>query len=682
MNYRDQIEAASRALVFHSGTGYSWFGQASVRLPRPVRRSLTPRLERDVLLFRLQSQLYRDFYCLGSPMPARQEPPLVQGMSSLIRQFSAANAGRGLLEEGWQVRTVTDGTVVACKAGLELWVRPEDCSAEGGLKFPKELLSTSPGFYTALSDRSLAAHGTKDLVRFYWNLTPEGAVRFLKRTTRVLNDAGLPFTIKAVNDPARFHRCDAVVLYIRRADYEQVSAILQRVYPRLTIHLKKGEPAFTKPLAPGVGLAEDPGGGESFGVHRCRILAEGLIRAHEQRRTSMPERLDVVKRCFEERGVDLDHPYLSSSIHDDYAVWPQSRRTARGASLPRELGLEESLRAAGEIGRRLVQGAVWHEGRCNWMGKQATKYSALGPELYAGTSGIALFLSELSAATGDAAARKTALGAIRQALSRLDAIPPAARLGLHTGWMGIAFAAACAGALDPAAAILRRLTRARFAGSELDFMSGKAGAITALIHLSSLLDDPSLLRFAARLADAFPTRTNLPGFAHGTAGIGLALLELFKATRESRYRRAAEQAFAHPTKRPLRFAATWCNGAAGIALSRLRAYELVQDDAYKAEAIVALQTTQRITEHWLDTGTGDPSLCHGLAGNAEILLYGAEPGGRSLAHRVARTITSRMDDETPGLMTGLAGVGYFYLRLHNLPARSILTASPIPAAGP
>ena len=75
-------------------------------------------------------------------------------------------------------------------------------------------------------------------------------------------------------------------------------------------------------------------------------------------------------------------------------------------------------------------------------GSGGMQYSALGPELYSGTCGMALFLSELYAATGEAAARRVALGAVRQALSRVNDLPPLARLGLHTGFSGIALAAA------------------------------------------------------------------------------------------------------------------------------------------------------------------------------------------------------------------------------------------------
>ena len=104
------------------------------------------------------------------------------------------------------------------------------------------------------------------------------------------------------------------------------------------------------------------------------------------------------------------------------------------------------LDAAEAIGRRVVADAIWHDGRCSWVGvsmdpKEAwqAEYHALEPNLYDGTAGIGLFLAELGAVTGDAAVRRTALGALRQAVVRA---PAHRREGFHAGSLGIAWAAA------------------------------------------------------------------------------------------------------------------------------------------------------------------------------------------------------------------------------------------------
>lgn len=138
------------------------------------------------------------------------------------------------------------------------------------------------------------------------------------------------------------------------------------------------------------------------------------------------------------------------------------------------------------------------------------------------------------------------------------------------------------------------------------------------------------------------------------------------------------------------FVTYWCHGAPGIALSRLRAYEILGDETCKAEAATAVNTTINAIQTALDGGAGNFSLCHGLAGNAEALLYGSQllaqelPSAESTALEVAMTGIKRYGEhdhrwpcgagrgETPSLMLGLAGIGYFYLRLHDQTTPSIL----------
>jgi lantibiotic modifying enzyme len=206
---------------------------------------------------------------------------------------------------------------------------------------------------------------------------------------------------------------------------------------------------------------------------------------------------------------------------------------------------------------------------------------------------------------------------------------------------------------------------------------------------------------------------NLTGFSHGTAGIGYALLELYNVTGNMSYRRAGELAFNYErywfdaekgnwpdfrgetargkrNKQPLSFGISWCHGAPGIALSRLRAYEILKDERCKGEALTALQTTRAMIEARLHTETMNFSLCHGLAGNAEVLLIGNQvldhefSCGFQVASEVARAGIKRYaapnhpwpcgagGGTTPSLMLGLAGIGYFYLRLHDSAIPSIL----------
>jgi Lanthionine synthetase C-like protein/HopA1 effector protein family len=767
---REQIEGAIQATVFLSPSKYSWFGKPSPRLTAHFERALSQKAIQSWLLLTLQGQLYSDFYCQGTATPSVKEANAFthQNVGEFIDELSGSNCGAGYLAEGWQVTSLPNNELIARRNGRGFRVQKTDCHTVNGelldpaarvsLRFPKELLGISPGFYMAVSDVEMPDfHGPDvvDVVRFYWNLRAEGAVPLMQELTRELNCARLPFRFKVVNDRGAFSRCDAAVLYVPKSDYAPVAQIVERIYPKISERLNERAPAFTKRLAPGLGFAEDPGTKhDSFGTHRCRLLAEGMFRAWQQGRESLPDRLRIVEAHFAKNAISLETPFLNPGSADIYELGVNSMPVRRdsGEMRPASYSTKDYLGVAARIASRLIRQAIWHRNQCNWVGFQPLErsltpqgnatLSALGPELYSGTSGVALFLGELYAATGDADVRRTALGAIAQALSHLDVLPAPARPGLFSGSIGIALVAARLGRilqeeklLRAARRVVQRCQREKLENWEFDFIFGKAGTIVGLLTLREMLGAPALLDLCIPLARkllnkvdksktgyswpsaALHSSRNLTGFAHGAAGIGYALLELFLATGDSKYRTAAESAFAYerhwydpsqqnwpdlrewpgqprPSRKALPFATAWCHGAPGIALSRLRAYEILKDDSYEAEASVALETARRAVESWLHSSNANYSLCHGLAGNAEVLRYGSEvlgppaPEAAKVAlqgSRVCLLKPSHKDvaakgiesfgradlpwpcgtpgGENPSLMLGLAGIGHFYLRL-------------------
>ena len=75
---------------------------------------------------------------------------------------------------------------------------------------------------------------------------------------------------------------------------------------------------------------------------------------------------------------------------------------------------------------------------------------------------------------------------------------------------------------------------------------------------------------------------------------------------------------------PVVFMEYWCHGAPGIALSRLRAFQLLQDETLRSEALAGLRTTSRMIAASLVRNSGNFSLCHGLLGNAGVIGYARE----------------------------------------------------------
>jgi lantibiotic modifying enzyme len=209
---------------------------------------------------------------------------------------------------------------------------------------------------------------------------------------------------------------------------------------------------------------------------------------------------------------------------------------------------------------------------------------------------------------------------------------------------------------------------------------------------------------------------NLTGLSHGAAGAGHALLELAAATGDDRCRVAAMSAFEYErsyfddrarnwpvfridtavrgSRRLRGFSCTWCHGAPGIGLSRLRGYELFGDESMASDGLIALATTREVVTEELRSGVANYSLCHGLAGNAEVLSYGhhvlprADAADTELVEQVADAgikayggneqawPCGARGGQTPDLMLGLAGIGYLYLRLHDKRVPSPLLLRP------
>jgi HopA1 effector protein family len=328
-DYIEQVKVSISETVFHSPTAYSYFGNEPPRLAPRVRRAMTPKTARNYLLYQLQSHLYNEFYIRGgTSQNVWNDPDCDADAVSFVEALSAANEGSGCNESGWEVLATAENHLRVRKGNLELWVRPEDYSATKDgfpqsessvvLHLPKELRGMSPGYYMALSDQEDVPGDGETLVRLYWNLTASGAPVFMRGATRTLNDAGLFFRLKVLNDPRGYNRCDAAVVYFRKSQYSAIMDCLSHLYPQVASYLKPRTPVFTKPVAPGLGVAEDPGVNESFGQHRCRVLADGMIRAYEQGAKELGKRLEIVTECYMSSGICLNEPYLNPSSTDVY----------------------------------------------------------------------------------------------------------------------------------------------------------------------------------------------------------------------------------------------------------------------------------------------------------------------------------------------------------------------------
>jgi HopA1 effector protein family len=325
--HRELARTALSALQVRSSTSYSWCGATTATLSPEVESAMSEDVAREFLLHQLQQELYGNFYCRGFPVSATGQPqhftPL--GSAAFVETLAAANRGRGALQPGWQVHGNSDGQLIVHRDGLSLWVSPAQTLAGEqaemvSLRLPNELRKASPGFYLALGESPISGEDSGRLLRLYWHLTSGAAPKLLDRLTDLLNREQVPFQLKVIDNPDRYSRCDAGVLYAPRALYAAIQPVIADAYRLLRGELRAATPVFTKQLAPGLGLAEDPGDGQSFGMHRMMLLARAVLRAHEQGRESIEERARILSEVFDEAGLNLDRPYLNPDSGDHYEL--------------------------------------------------------------------------------------------------------------------------------------------------------------------------------------------------------------------------------------------------------------------------------------------------------------------------------------------------------------------------
>lgn len=296
------------------------------------------------MLQTLETDLYVRLYTRPS---AGTAVPDFLGQRDHVSALSAANNGRGSWEPGWRVGEVDeeDGRVAVTKDAITFWVDPSTGirTATGRARpgdycrvlVAKELRNLMPGFYFAIGDGDQG--DTRDrpepLVRFYWNLTAAGAAPYIAAATRTLNAMAVPFRTKVLTDPSSYVRADGGVLYLERRFFHRVRAALLQIHEAVAPHLRPGVPMFTKPLAQGLGLAEDPGGGMSFGQSRCRALVKGLWEAFACGVQDRETRLQIVQHALAAAGIDTDRPYLEKGSADMYLLEAVTRQERRAADL-------------------------------------------------------------------------------------------------------------------------------------------------------------------------------------------------------------------------------------------------------------------------------------------------------------------------------------------------------------
>lgn len=392
------------------------------------------------------------------------------------------------------------------------------------------------------------------------------------------------------------------------------------------------------------------------------------------------------------------------------ALDPEPAAPARAAAPPLPSTPADPLTVARRVGDALCADAEEHRGGLRWATRTSAAPNAdfYGPDLYNGTAGVALYLAGLAAATGATSYADAARGAARW-LAGAPWDRGRAAPGLHCGEAGVGlFFIRLAALLDEpgylAAAELRARRLVGVHVPTLDVLQGAAGLVLFLVELAAATGKRAWLERAREAADDIVAQAVLPsgrpglywnvasvnpsrparpflGFAHGAAGIGLALARLAGATGDAGYRAAAEASADLLVEQAVGW--RWpmllddarpgpqaqCHGAGGIA-------PLFVALGRMDEARGAFATVLADAEASMRSG-----LCCGAAGAGSVLVdaYQRTGEGRFLdgAQACARRLQPFAHPDRPGvyrlaadgptvspdLLQGYAGVGAFHLRL-------------------
>lgn len=175
---------------------------------------------------------------------------------------------------------------------------------------PRGWPDTERGYWFVSSLPEASSFTTNLSLRLYWNTSAEGAPFLLSTLQLALFQAQTSFQLKLPLAQHDFNRFDSCVLYLPMEAFGHVRRLLLYSYKTLAPCLRPHTPALARPLAPGLALAESPATCESFGTHRCRLMALGLSLC--SRSDPFPVQLRRIMEQLLAAGISPSTPHLNT----------------------------------------------------------------------------------------------------------------------------------------------------------------------------------------------------------------------------------------------------------------------------------------------------------------------------------------------------------------------------------
>jgi type 2 lantibiotic biosynthesis protein LanM len=438
---------------------------------------------------------------------------------------------------------------------------------------------------------------------------------------------------------------------------------------------------------------------DAYGASVRTQAVSGLARARERLQKfddgEIAWQIEVIRENT--NSILPAHARSQATASEKLAFEPIDAATAKAGFVA------EADRIAAELARYAIRrgpAAAWIG--LDWLGdSEVFQLVCLGPDLYNGSAGIAVFLAAHAAATRHQPSRELALAALAQLRKNLTSrnVPRLARalgIGAATGLGSIVYAlAVMAKCLDDRDLLADAEMAATLvtdeliaADKQLDVMGGSAGAILGLLRLHRDTGSRMALSRAIRCGDhllaqprsgtegrrswigqefrAQALATNgsdanrlahgLNGMSHGAAGFAYALSSLAAATGRADFAAAASECIAYEdstyddthhnwpdwrgSNAPT-WPCQWCHGAPGIGLARLGMQRFGGQAAkLAAEPLTTDIRNAAIGVERASSGAVD-TLCCGTLGRIEFICEAAGALGRAdLAELAARRLSA------------------------------------------
>lgn len=276
------------------------------------------------VVWQLQQHLYERCY-LGRGQEAAASP---QALTDMTPALAAANPGADRWDVGWIIRridangltwvarqgksrTVWGGEFLSTQVGM-----PPRVGADVSLFVAHQSTTMQPGFYFTFGDTLGDQLDEVAILRFYWNVSADEAPVILRSLADGLRRYTVPFRLKVLSAREFYPRPDALVLYVGDRYARLAGQVCADAHRATDAMAGRTVPLFTKKLADGLGAAEDPGNGESFGMSRCRVVAEGLWNAFVGGVSETDAVVTVVREHAKRYGLDPERPYLNPRSPD------------------------------------------------------------------------------------------------------------------------------------------------------------------------------------------------------------------------------------------------------------------------------------------------------------------------------------------------------------------------------